>query len=88
MDFMSLVFIFVTVTLFLITEAFWSIQKLHKIAAFFAALQLVSVYVAMQFFHLDVQQLVFVMLGYFFIAISIAYYRIRMRIKKALSTAA
>lgn len=81
MDFMSLVFIFVSVTLFLITEAFWSIQKLYKIAVLFAALQLASAYVAMQFFHLNVQQIVFVMLGYFFIAIFFANYRIRMRFK-------
>lgn len=83
MDFLSLVFIFVSVTLFLITEAFWSIQKLYKIAVLFATLQLASAYVAMQFFHLNVQQIVFVMLGYFFIAILFANYRIRMRFKKS-----
>jgi hypothetical protein len=85
MEFMSLLFIFVNVTLFLTTETFWYIQKLYKIAVLFATLQLASAYVAMEYFHLNLQQLIFVMLGYFSIAIFIANYRIRVRIKKALS---
>jgi hypothetical protein len=86
MDFMSLLFIFVSVTLFLTTETFYYIQKLYRIAVLFAALQLVSVYVATEYFQINLQQLPLVMLGYFAIAVFSANYRMSRRIKKALST--
>jgi hypothetical protein len=88
MDFMSLLFIFVNVTLFLGTEMFWYTQKLYKIAVLFAALQLASVYIAMEYFNLNLRQLLLVILGYFAIAAFSAYYRMRVRIKKALLTEA
>lgn len=86
MEFMSLLFIFVNVTLFLTTETFWYIQRLYKIAVLFAVLQLVSTYIALKYFQINLQHLVWVMLSYFAIAVFIANYRIRMRIKKIRST--
>jgi hypothetical protein len=85
MDLMSLIFIFVSVTLFLTTEVFWYIQKLYKIAVLFAALQLTSAYLAIEYFQINLQQLPLVMLGFFAIAVLSANYRMRRRIKKVLS---
>lgn len=84
MDFNSLLFIFINLTLLLGTEAFLYQQKLYKIAVFFAVLQLASAYVALEYFHLTLQQLLLVMLGYYAIAAFNTFYR--MRIKHAVLT--
>lgn len=81
MDFMSFIFIVVNVTLFLTTETFLYMQKLYKIAVLFAVLQLASAY-----FHLNLQQLLLVMLGYCIITMLAVLYRMRMRVKHALLT--
>jgi type IV secretory pathway TrbL component len=83
MDFMSLLFIFVSVTLFLTTEVFWYIQKLYRIAVLFVALQLASIYIAMEYFHLNLRQLLLVMLSYFAIAVFSTFLHFRVRIKNA-----
>lgn len=84
MDFTSLLFIFINLTLFLATETFWYQQKLYKLTAIFAVLQFASAYVAMEYFHLPLQQLLLVMLGYYAIAVLSTFYRMRIRIKHAL----
>lgn len=84
MDFISFVFIFVNVILFLGTETFWYQQKLYKIAVLFALLQLASAYLAIEYFQINFQQLLLVMLGYFAIAVFSASYRMRVRIKHTL----
>jgi hypothetical protein len=84
MDFISFLFIFVNGVLFLGTETFWYQQKLYKIAILFAILQLVSAYIAMEYFQINMQQLLLVTLGYYAIAVFSTFYRIRMRIKHAL----
>jgi positive regulator of sigma E activity len=83
MDFMSLLFIFVSVTLFLGTETFWYIQRFYRIAVLFAALQLTSAYLAIEYFQINLQQLPLVMLGYFAIAVFSTFLRFRARIKNA-----
>lgn len=85
MDFTSILFIFINVTLFLGTETFWYQQKLYRITVLFAVLQLASVYLAMEYFHLTLQQLLLVMLGYYAITMLIVLYRMRMRVKNSLS---
>jgi hypothetical protein len=84
MDSMSLLFTFVNVTLFIGTETFWYQQKLYKIAILFAILQLVSAYIAMEYFQINMQQLLLVTLGYYAIAVISTFYRIRMRIQHLL----
>lgn len=84
MDFTSILFIFINVTLFLGTETFWYQQKRYKIAVLFALLQIVSVYLAMEYFQINLQQLLLVMLGYYAIAVFSTFYRMRVRIKHAL----
>lgn len=86
MDFMSFIFIVVNVTLFLTTETFLYMQKLYKITVLFAVLQLASTYFAMGYFHLNLQQLLLVMLGYYAITMLAVLYRMRMRVKHALLT--
>lgn len=63
---------------------FWYMQKRYKIAALFAVLQLASAYVAMEYFQINLQQLLLVMLGYYAIAAFNTFYRMRMRIQHAL----
>lgn len=84
MDSMSLLFIFVNGVLFLGTVTFWYQQMLYKIAVLFAALQLVSAYLAMEYFQINLQQLLLVMLGYYAISAFNTFYRMRVRIKHAL----
>lgn len=84
MDFTSLLFIFINVTLFIGTESFWYMRKLYKLTAIFAVLQFASAYVAMEYFHLTLQQLLLVTLGYYAIAVCSTFYRMRARIRHAL----
>lgn len=86
MDSMSFLFIFVNGVLFLATETFWYIHELYKVAVLYAVLQLASTYVAMEYFHLTLQHLLLVMLGYYAITMLSLLQRMRMRIKHALLT--
>ncbi len=84
MDFASFLFIFIIGTLFVGTQTSWYMQKRYKMAVIFAVAQLVSATIALEYFHLTLQQLLWVMLGYYAIAMFSTLYRIRIRIKQAL----